>query len=551
MTANTQSIVLGFNGGFVTDLPDQARQLNYFLKAENVIYEVDGGIHKIGGTEPILNGPLGGVPAINGMFDFWVGDGAGGFTQNFIIVTAAGEIYKDGFDGTAVNITGALALGSDPIPVFCVARDTLTIWFSNGTAPAKYTGSGNCAALGGSPPSGTGAVFHANRLFAWGAVANPSRLYYGSSTSIEDWSGVDTGSIDFDINDGDKIVGVAAYRGSLIVFKGPNKGSIHVLSGTAPTGADAFSRRILSRGTALQTHNSIVQVGNELFFMSETGIHSLSATQEFGNFNGADETRFLKKFFRGQINQSQRHRVWGVDYAEKSLALWAVPGSDSSTNNLALGFSYVRLQEDGMKSFTINRSCQSVAIRKNPTTRLHELVFGTSDGAVLRQDTTSRAESEASLGFDLDVDLLDTDKLGGFYPSQAYSMRVVTPQLLLAQGDKAGMPRGDQPFTLSGLWMRSASVGNYDVNITLTRDNETPEFYTFNQGQASFTLDESRLDVHRLGGLAMRLVHSEPRVTGTARAVQLDITQGGLDEDAHIFEIGIDISPDSDSRQSV
>jgi hypothetical protein len=72
-----------------------------------------------------------------------------------------------------------------------------------------------------------------------GRATNPSRLYYSANVDPEDWVGVGSGSIDIDINDGDMITGIASYQDNLFVFKGPNKGSIHRITGSSPTGSDA------------------------------------------------------------------------------------------------------------------------------------------------------------------------------------------------------------------------------------------------------------------------------------------------------------------------
>jgi hypothetical protein len=552
MADNLVPILLHFNGGFATDFPDQTRALTYQLKAENVMYEVDGGVRKSGGTEFLFSDSFSGLPSVNGMTDFWL-DTSGTVTQNFIMVTASGEIYKDDLDGTFTAITGTASLGSDPIPIFCVAQDILTIWFSNNTTPLKYTGTGNVSALGGTPPVGRGAVYHMGRLWAWGTNAAPSRLYYSAFGNIEDWSGIDTGSIDIQVGDGDRIVGAISFREKLFIFKGPNIGSIHTISGTAPTGSDSFSRKRFSRGIPLQTHNSLLEIGNDILFMSPRGIHSLAATEMFGSFTGKEETRFLKKFFREQINTSRLNRVWAVDYSQKSCAMWAMTAAGSSTNDKVLGLSYIRHEEEGYKPFTWSgRSCVSAAIRKSPTTDLDEVIFGTNVGSVLRQDTLARAVAVfATAGLVLDTDSLDTGILGGSVAGVAYNMHLRTPQILIGQHDALGKPRPDQSVTLYSMYMRSISVGNHDINVSLTRDNEEAEQYKFNQGQSSFRLDRSSLDVGTLGGEQMRLVYSDPPVVGSCRALQIEITQGGLSEDAHILEMCLMVKPEALTHESI
>jgi hypothetical protein len=551
MADNLVPVLLNFAGGFTTDLPDQTRSLSYQLKAENVMYEVDGGVRKSGGTEFFFANSFNGLPSVNGMVDFWL-DVNGTVSQNFIMVTSTGEIYKDDLDGTFTAITGTASLGSDPIPIFCVAGDLLTIWFSNNTTPLKYSGTGDVVALGGTPPVGRGAVYHAGRLWVWGANANPSRLFYSGFGNIEEWT-TDSGSIDIQPGDGDRIVGAISFREKLFVFKGPNIGSIHTISGTSPTGSDGFSRKRFNRGIPLQTHNSLLEIGNDILFMSPRGIHSLAATEAFGSFTGKEETRFLKKFFREQINTTRLDRVWAVDYSQKSCAMWTMTQAGSSTNDKVLGLSYIRHEEEGYKPFTWGgRSCVSAAIRKSPTTDLDEVIFGTNVGAVLRQDTTARAVAVfATSGLVLDQDALDSSVLGGSVAGVAYNMHLRTPQLLIGQHDALGKPRPDQAVTLYSMYMRSISVGNHDINVSLTRDNEDAEQYKFNQGQTSFRLDRSALDVGTLGGEQMRLVYSDPPVVGSCRALQIEITQGGLSEDAHILEIGLMIKPEALTHESI
>ena len=513
-------IAFGFNGGYQTDLPSQARQLSYFLKAENCTFEVSGAVRKVGGAAAINSSAIASTPDIVGMFDYWKAGVAGTWAQDFVAVTANSKIYKEDMDGTFDDVTGAVTITADIVPVFCQARDTLLILTSAADAPVKYDQTGSAAALGGTPPSGTGAVFHANRVWIWGKQANPSTIYYCSYKDIEDWSGVDTGAIDIDIDDGDVIIGAASFKNNLIIFKGPNKGSIHVISGTGPS---SFSKHLLVRGIPLQAHNSIVEVGNDLLFMSNHGIHALSAVQQFGDYAPSDLTRYLKLHFRENVNRSKLNKVWGVNYAEKNCVLWTYTSASGSENDATLGLSYVRLQEEGWKAFTWTRGGISAATRIHPTTKLREVVYGNTAGVALREDVSDRS-----------------------LPSNtAYSMRLQTPYLLLGQG------KPDQPINVNNIYLRSVAKGNWNVNVSVTRDQNTSETYNFNQGVAGFLLDTDVLDVDALGATQMQIAYpNNALVAGSARAVQFDITQGGLLQDAEILEIGIESDNVAASRQS-
>lgn len=517
---NFQSRIFGFQGGWATDLPTQSRELKYWLKAENCLFDVAGKVRKVGGAAKINSTVVESGADILGMFDFWRGGGAASFTQKFVIV-ANQKVLKEDMDGVFDDITGAASITAAVVPVFCQARDLLTIWTSSNDTPLKWNMTGNVASLGGTPPAGRGMVFHANRGWAWGVNANASRLYYSSSTDIEDWSGADTGSIDIEPEDGDRIIGACSYKDILFVFKGPNKGSIHKILGTAPTGADAFARKVLVRGIPLQSHNSIVQAADDVFFASDRAIHSLSATEKYGNFTQADVTRYLKTFFRDQLNRTQLHKVWGVDYADKNCMLWVMPSAGFTENKMTFGLSYARVQEEGLKPFSWSRAGISMAIRKNPTTYNNQVVFGDTDGFCRIQDGTSR-------------------NIDG---TTAYNMRLQSPEVILGQTDGAGKGRADQPVRLERFYLRSTASGDYNVNIDVTRDTKSADSYVFNQDAAGFMLDEDFLDIDSLGNERTNLRYSDPPVKGEARTLQLDIVQGGLNEDADLLELGVEYTP--------
>lgn len=513
--------IFSFQGGFQSDLPTQTRDLKYWLKAENILWEISGMAHKCGGASKINSSAVDSGADIVGMFDFWRAGTAGTFSQKFVIVTGTGKVLKEDMDGTYDDITGAASISANTVPVFCQARDLLTIFTSSNDTPLKWNQTGNVASLGGTPPVGRGMVFHVNRGWIWGVNANPSRLYYSSSTDIEDWSGGDTGSIDIDPEDGDRIVGAVSFKQVLIVFKGPNKGSIHQISGTSPTGTDGFARKVLVRGIPLQTHNSIVPVGDDVLFMSDRGIHSLTTTLQFGNFVQADLTRYLKNYWHHSLNLTQLQKVWGVDYTEANCVLWSAPSSGSTDNDTVFGLSYIKLQEEGWKPFTWTRGGLSAAIRISPTTKRRQLVFGTTDGFTAIQDTADRS----------------------IYGTTAYVMRLQSPEIIIGQADPSGRERGDIPVMLERFYLRAVATGDHNVLAYVTLGEEDPITYTFNQGGQGFELDSDSLDSETLDDAVTRVVYSTPKITGPTRGAKFDFQQGGLSQDANLLEFGVEYTP--------
>lgn len=525
MPRATRTKVIDLSVGYATDLAPQERNLDFLSRAENVIFEVSRAVHKVGGGTRLNSTALTGGPSVLGQFDYWRSGAAGAFAQRYVVTTSDSKVYYEdpGTPGTFNDITGAAVIGASAIPVFVEARDVLTFWWSDASTPLSWNQTGNVATLSATAPAARCAAFHLNRLWAAGTNANPSRLYFSSSTSVTDWTGADTGAIDISPEDGDRIVGIASHKNSLIIFKGPNRGSIWVITGSAPDGGDAFTLQPLVNGIPLQSPNSIVSVGDDLWFMSDRGIHSLSATERYGNYEEAILTRYLMGYFRDSINRTRLANVWGVNYALKGMVVWTMT-STGSTNNQVFGLSYVRAEEEGLKAFVWSFTCQSAGIRIHPTSKLRELLLGDSSGFLVRMDQSTRSMPS----------------------STAYTARVTTPDIVMGDADSIGQPRIDQVVTLYRMWLRTQPTGNYDVNVQVSRDGGAAESYDFNQGSSGFLLGTSVLGTDSLG--AQALIVSAVDLLGECRALSLDITQGGNAEDMNIYELGIEYTPASEHQ---
>jgi hypothetical protein len=273
-----------------------------------------------------------------------------------------------------------------------------------------------------------------------------------------------------------------------------------------------------------------------MWFMSQYGVHSLAATEAYGDFQGAYLTRFLRSYFRSSINRAGLARVWGVNYDEKGCGLWVIAGAGSATNNRTFGLSYARIEEEGLKPFEWTRGGASAGIRINPSSALREVVFGGTTGFVTLEDQPSRSLASGA----------------------AYSLRGTTPKIFFAEQDEGGRPRPYGVGTPCRLGLRSVSTGDWDVTISVQRDNIGSTLHTFNQGAdlttvSGFTLGSSALGSDSLGGGA---VAGGPQIAfatdlgGTCRTVQFDITQGGFNEDAHLSELVLDWTPEAFSTAS-
>lgn len=282
-------------GGWATDFgttfygsPDQGElNIPWLTQAENIRFHPDGSIGKHPGfsttTVPInaptaSNGLLGGT-RISAIYSYSREPittsttttslaVVGGFLYNISSITAPSLIGETGQDAFH--------------PVTFSTFNDLLIQASGFSAPNSWDGT-TFQSLAGTPPSFGFSVSHANRQWAAGNTAAPSRLYYSVSNDPEDWVGVGSGSIDIDPGDGDGIVALLSWKSELWVFKGHEKLSIHRISGT--TTSD-FVRKIFVTGISAAGPTSIFPVGDDFAFWSPRGsCHSLTNTANFGDYS--------------------------------------------------------------------------------------------------------------------------------------------------------------------------------------------------------------------------------------------------------------------------
>ena len=176
-----------------------------------------------------------------------------------------------GPDGTWDDITGAtaIAVGNDNQGDFTQAFDTLVIEDGVSTTPPfKYTGAGNAAALGGSPPNATMVEYHKNHLWSAGASANPSRVSFSNicttlSSCIETYTATDF--FELDTNDGQVITALKSGLDCLYVWK---TASIFRICGSS---RDTFTQEEMVKDVGTQSNSSVVVINNQFVFKTQLG----------------------------------------------------------------------------------------------------------------------------------------------------------------------------------------------------------------------------------------------------------------------------------------
>ena len=369
-TRNLQTRLL-FDGGWATDFGPSAQvsvgqdgtiRVPYFVDAENCTYDLDGGPHKIGGTERVNSVALkrqGGLAVgrpIRGLTDFWVLGATGSAATQHRVVHVWDDVMKDDADGSFTSILDSADRDKTSIPSYAIFDDELIIMSDFPTeVPLKYDGSNNASALGTNTPDCAFGITHKNRFFMSGDVALKSRVYYSEplpNGADGNWDAVEAGFFDVDPDDGDEVRGLVSHKGILWVFKGPYKGSIHTLRGDTPLGGVTafatatqpvpFELDVFVRGLGAAGHNSIFRFRDDIGFIdAKTGsIRSLNATEKFGDFREAALSLPINDFLLERVNKAQLKKAWAVDDVTHGSTLITLAMDTKTTNNTVLNMDY-------------------------------------------------------------------------------------------------------------------------------------------------------------------------------------------------------------------
>lgn len=528
-----------FGGGWATDFGTEATTLApdrsgnivvpFLTKAENLYYGFDGGPHKAWGTSKVNSSALESGATVKGMVDLWLHGTAGSPTQHRVIHVGT-TIKKDDADGAFTNLFTGLEAGK--VPAYSIFEDIL-IMSSNSTTDVPKSWDGSTAqSLAGSPPNFAFSVTHKNRVWAAGNAAAPSRLYYSVLLDGEDWTGTGSGNIDIDPSDGDRITGLVSHKNELLVFKGPYKGSIHRIIGSAPTGTDPFARIPFIQGIGAAAHNTIFPFLDDIGFMWSDGtIHSLKATAAYGDFIEVALSRPINQWIRDHINLARSEHFWARNWPEKGIVLFAVTLDSGSDNNGLLMMDY-RFQSNGFPaprwadwtSFNQCAGCLANVVDAGDSNR-HTIFSGGTDGFVRKLGRPDRS-----------IDGMDAIDYDWQTPSFTY-----------------GVPYNFKTLTAGSIGFTPRSQAN--VTFSWQRDDEAAQTKSVGQGGTGAVLgdadsNEFILDTSTLAGSAFVNRFFDQEEGGEFRSISFGVSDSTLNADVEIHSFGAAIQSDSTSTEN-
>lgn len=521
-----------FDGGWAPDFGAHAAvsidkdgrvRIPWLMKAQNFEFEADGTPHTIGGAIWLDTGIMESQALVRGLFDFWDLGTSGSPLQHRFIHIGTKIKMDDGDDNFSDIFTGLVA---DSIPHYSTFENQVIIAQTGSDVP-KVSDGNTHEDLPAGTPNFSFSEQHKLRQWAAGVPGAPSTLFYSAQEDPTDWTGEGSGDIAIAPGDGDRITAIASHRDELFVFKGPQKGSIRRISGSAPTGDDPFAvNEFIPTGLGAVGQRTIFRFGNDLGFMwSDGSVHSLNTTERFGDFLETSLSRPLNKWLRGKVTGSALARAAAVTHDSFGVVRISIPINASRTNSTVLSMDY-RFDPPRWSSIPImdNRS-HSMALVVEGAHGSVPLVMSGGTGVIFKWDQKTIVVSLlVSIPFAID-----------------------TPYLSYVQAPRKS--------TIYFGGVRISPKSSMDVTFSWVRDGSAQQSETFSQwtgdvlatatlGGTNFTLGTSELAGERTITRSVDLIEG-----GEFQQIQYKVNNTGLFNDLHLKSILASIKPGSISTE--
>lgn len=324
MVANGPSIQLNdFSKGLNTFDPEYVLSLNQSPDEDNIVILDAGFMKRNGDSKWNSSAMVSSSTAVVGLGYFK--NNAGSEWLDAIVGT---NFFADsGLSGTMSDKTGAVTITAGQNNFWTpVIYNNLQIWFGGAPdAPFTYSGTGNAAALGGTPPSASTAFVANNRVFAISTAANPSRIQWPILGDPSDWTGSGSGSSDVAKSDGDALqCGVVMGPDTAILFK---NSSTHLMILTR----QPFPIYQLQQGMGISGRNAFVQANGVVYFI--TPGKRMKSTTDGINFKTYPSN--IDNLW-DTVTASRIPYIQGAYYPNLEWIVWSVSVNGGTTNTVLI-----------------------------------------------------------------------------------------------------------------------------------------------------------------------------------------------------------------------
>lgn len=324
MAARGDNVELSdFTGGLNTTDPEYLLSLNQSADLDNLVLLDKGFMKRNGDSTFNSSAMVSGSTAIAGAGYIQFNSGS-----EFLNAVAGTKFFtSSALTGTMADATGAVTITAGQNNLWMpVNYNNLQIWFGGAPdAPFKYSGTGNAAALGGTPPSASTAFVANNRVFAISTAANPSRIQWPVLGNPEDWTGSGSGTSDVNKSDGEALqCGIVTGADTAILFK---NSSTHLMVLTR----QPFPIFQLQKGVGIAGRNAWAYANGTIYFITP-GLR-LKSTTDGVNFQIYPDS--VNTLF-DSINPNRVQYIQGTYYPMQEWVVFVVSTGSSTTNNYAI-----------------------------------------------------------------------------------------------------------------------------------------------------------------------------------------------------------------------
>ena len=211
------------------------------------------------------------------------------------------------------------------------------------------------------------------RLWVGGIPETPSVIYYSDLLIGKDFQASGAGNIDLaKVWGNDIIIGIAPFYGKLVIF---GRSNIAIYSNPDSPASATLDEVI--EGIGLADRDSIQAIGDDLLFLSPTGVRSLARTTEKDNVPLQDYSRNIKDSLIRLINNNPTIK----SCYEEDEGLYLL-----SFVNSKITYAF------DMKHRTPDGSPRVTTFKFNSTRDINSMVFTHSEGFLVGQSGGSIAE---------------------------------------------------------------------------------------------------------------------------------------------------------------
>jgi hypothetical protein len=333
-------------------------------------------------------------------------------STNKIFAGVGTKIYTVDFTTPDVPWTGSFTAGTASDWQFVNFNKGL-YGFQTGNPPIKYTSS--TWAVTTNKPTGVTTfdpscgMGYYGRNWVGGVAEEKDVVYYSDTLLGDTWAGGSSGSVDLKTVWGtDEIVAIAPFYGQLVIF---GKHNIAIYKDV--TDPSSMSLTEVIRGVGCTSRDTVIAVGDDLLFLSDTGLRSLNRTTELDKVPLTEYSVNIKDTLIRNISQSSA--VKGVYVENEGVYVMSF---------ITLNITYVF----DMKHLTPNKVPRITTWTFDSDREPASLAYTESKGFLVGQQVGSIAAYEGY--FDKDY------VSGGTYTSSSYTGSFKTIWINL--GDSVG-----------------------------------------------------------------------------------------------------------------